>query len=90
MSCERLTVVHIFRLWSKVTEGIKEKNLEKATESKTAIEDAQRQRVKEREEKEETWQPKYFVQKGEKFYPNVEALPQEMQLEAVRKYFSSI
>lgn len=90
MSCERLTVVHIFRLWSKVTEGIKEKNLEKATESKTAIEDAQRQRVKEREEKEETWQPKYFVQKGEKFYPKVEALPQEMQLEAVRKYFSSI
>lgn len=73
-----------------MTEGIKEKNLDKATDSKTAIEDAQRQRVKEREEKGETWQPKFFIQKGEKFYPNVEALPAEMQIDVVRKYFESL
>lgn len=73
-----------------MTEGIKEKNLDKATDSKTAIEDAQRQRVKEREEKGETWAPKYFVQKGEKFYPKVDALPAEMQAEVVQKYFASI
>lgn len=61
-----------FRLWSKVTEGIKEKNLDKATESKSAIEERQRALAKEREEKGETWTPKYFVQRGEKFYPNIE------------------
>ncbi|UZJ54675.1 hypothetical protein CBS101457_003995 [Exobasidium rhododendri] len=78
------------RLWSKVTEGIKEKDLDKATDSKTAVEDAQRQRVKEREEKGETWRPKYFVQKGEKFYPIVSALPEQMQTEVVKKYFESV
>lgn len=78
------------RLWSKVTEGIKEKNLDKATESKTAIEDAQRQRVKEREEKNETWQPQFFVAKGEKYYPKIEALPEEMQAEPVKNYFDSL
>jgi hypothetical protein len=76
-------------LWAKVTEGIKEKNLDKATDSKTAIEDAQRQRVKEREEKGETWHPKYFIQKGEIFYPNVSALPAEVQSDVVKKYFES-
>ncbi|PWN37785.1 Oxysterol-binding protein [Meira miltonrushii] len=77
------------RLWSKVTEGIKEKNLDKATDSKSAIEEAQRQRGREREEKGETWQPKYFVAKGEKFYPIVDALPEEMQSDVVKKYFSN-
>ncbi|CEH14170.1 Oxysterol-binding protein [Ceraceosorus bombacis] len=76
------------RLWSKVTEGIKEKNLDKATESKSAIEDAQRQRVKEREEKGETWQPRFFVAKGDKFYPKIDALPEEMRPDVVTKYFS--
>jgi oxysterol-binding protein-related protein 8 len=60
------------RLWSKVTEGIKEKNLEKATTHKSAIEDAQRKASKEREEKGETWTPKYFTQKGEKYVPKME------------------
>lgn len=78
------------RLWSKVTEGIKEKNLDKATESKTAIEDAQRQRVKEREEKDETWTPKYFTLKGDKYFPKMDALPEQMQLEVVKKYFASL
>lgn len=62
----------IGRLWAKVTEGIKEKNLDKATEAKTVIEDAQRQAVKDREEKGEKFEPKFFVQRGDKFYPKVE------------------
>lgn len=60
------------RLWSKVTEGIKEKNLEKATTHKSAIEDAQRKANKEREEKGETWTPKYFTQRGERYFPKME------------------
>lgn len=72
--CISLThaMLHAHRLWSKVTQGIKEKNLELATEAKSAIEDAQRQAVKEREEKGETWQPRFFVAKGDKFFPKIE------------------
>ncbi|CAO1613428.1 unnamed protein product [Sympodiomycopsis kandeliae] len=65
------------RLWAKVTEGIKEKNLDKATEAKSAIEDAQRRRTKEREESGSSFKPRFFIQKGEKFYPNLEALPSD-------------
>ncbi|KAK0568803.1 Oxysterol-binding protein OBPa [Tilletia horrida] len=76
------------RLWSKVTEGIKERNLEKATEAKTAIEDAQRQAVKRRDEKGEKWVPKYFTAKGERFYPNIEALPEELRPQVIVDYFA--
>ncbi|GAA5954637.1 hypothetical protein JCM21900_006088 [Sporobolomyces salmonicolor] len=48
------------RLWSKVTSAIKAKDLDAATEAKTAIEDAQREAAREREEKGETFQPKFF------------------------------
>lgn len=65
------------RLWAKVTEGIKEKNLDKATEAKSAIEDAQRKRVKEREESGEVFKPRFFIQEGEKYIPNLEALPSD-------------
>ncbi|PWN25595.1 Oxysterol-binding protein [Jaminaea rosea] len=65
------------RLWARVTEGIKEKNLDKATDAKSAIEDAQRQRVKEREEKGEVWKPRFFEQVGDKFVPKLEALPSD-------------
>ncbi|MCO5571905.1 hypothetical protein L7F22_025654 [Adiantum nelumboides] len=60
------------RLWSKVTEGIKEKNLEKATENKSAIEEAQRKANREREEKGETWRPKLFTPRGDQFVPKME------------------
>lgn len=65
------------RLWSKVTEGIKEKNLDKATDAKSAIEDAQRKRVKEREESGSVFKPRFFTQEGEKYIPNLEALPSD-------------
>jgi len=76
------------RLWAKVTEGIKERNLEKATEAKTAIEEAQRQAVKRRDEKGERWQPKYFTAKGERFYPNISALPEALRPPVVQEYFA--
>ncbi|PWN52897.1 Oxysterol-binding protein [Violaceomyces palustris] len=79
------------RLWSKVTEGIKEKNLDKATESKTAIEDYQRQLAREREEKGETWQPKYFVLKGDRYYPKIDsALAIEYRPQVVADYFAQM
>lgn len=65
------------RLWAKVTEGIKEKNLDKATEAKSAIEEAQRSKVRERDERDERWKPRFFVQHGEKFFPKLEALPSD-------------
>ncbi|KDN45068.1 Oxysterol-binding protein [Tilletiaria anomala UBC 951] len=78
------------RLWSKVTEGIKEKNLDKATEHKTTIEERQRKANKEREENGETYKPRFFVQKDDKFYPQVDALPEVFQAEPVIKYFSTM
>lgn len=69
------------RLWSKVTEGIKEKNLDKATDAKSAIEDAQRSRQKEREERGEAFKPRFFVAVGsngnEKYKPKLDALPSD-------------
>ena len=65
------------RLWSKVTEGIKEKDLDKATESKSAIEEKQRALAKEREESGATWEPRFFVQKGDKYYPKMDAMPSD-------------
>lgn len=67
------------RLWSKVTAAIKEKNLDKATEAKSAIEEAQRQRVKEREERGEEFKPRFFIlgKDGERYRPNLQALPSD-------------
>ncbi|CAD6915589.1 unnamed protein product [Tilletia controversa] len=76
------------RLWSKVTEGIKERNLEKATDAKSEIEDAQRQAVKRREEKGETWQPKFFVARGERFYPIIDNLPEDLRPQVIVDYFT--
>ncbi|TKY88149.1 hypothetical protein EX895_002859 [Sporisorium graminicola] len=77
------------RLWSKVTEGIKEKNLDKATESKSAIEEKQRALAKEREESGAAWEPRFFVQKGEKYYPKIDALPSDdYRPQVVVEYFA--
>lgn len=77
------SLTHPCRLWAGVTEGIKEKNLDKATDAKSAIEDAQRKRVKEREEKGSVWKPRFFIEKsdgrgGTKFVPNFDAYEEEV------------
>lgn len=71
-----LTISHPVRCATPA--GIKEKNLDKATDAKSAIEDAQRQRSKEREEKGEPFKPRFFVQVGEKFVPKLDALPSDL------------
>ncbi|ORY88999.1 hypothetical protein BCR35DRAFT_190219 [Leucosporidium creatinivorum] len=57
------------RLWSGVTAAIKKNNLDAATESKSTIEDAQRNDVREREEKGESWAPRFFELKGGEWRP---------------------
>lgn len=52
------------RLWAKVTAAIKAKDLDAATDAKTAIEETQREAARERESRGESWQPKYFKPTG--------------------------
>ncbi|CAH7688287.1 hypothetical protein PPACK8108_LOCUS23230 [Phakopsora pachyrhizi] len=60
------------RLWSRVTRAIKKKDLDLATEAKTAIEDFQRDRAREREEKGERWEPVFFKLVDEEWKPKFE------------------
>lgn len=53
------------KLWSKVTQALKKKDLDSATEAKTAIEDFQRDRAREREEKGLKWESVFFVEEGD-------------------------
>ena len=63
---ERLT-----RLWSALTEAIQHKDMEKATTSKTAVEDAQRERRRRMEEHGETHVPKFFELKNDHWVPKI-------------------
>jgi len=58
------------RLWSKVTAAILAKDLDAATTAKSAIEDHQRELAHQREQKGETFVPKYFKLVGDEFQPN--------------------
>ncbi|KAF8114019.1 hypothetical protein N665_0043s0088 [Sinapis alba] len=53
-------------VWSKVSEGIVNKDWERAREAKKAVEEKQRKSLKEREVSGESWVPKHFslVKKG--------------------------
>jgi len=53
------------RLWKDVTYYLKSKQVDKATESKTFLEQRQREGAKERAEKSTKWQTKYFAESGE-------------------------
>lgn len=48
------------RLWKDVTFSLKQKNVQKATESKTLLEQTQRNDARERQEKSIKWDAKYF------------------------------
>ncbi|KAM0262495.1 hypothetical protein ACHAQJ_001749 [Trichoderma viride] len=48
------------RLWSGVTDAILSKQYSKATEVKVALEEAQREKARKREQNNETWQPVFF------------------------------
>ncbi|XP_059460467.1 oxysterol-binding protein-related protein 4B-like isoform X2 [Corylus avellana] len=47
-------------VWSELSQGILSKNWEKAREEKKAVEEKQRELLRERESKGETWVPKHF------------------------------
>ncbi|CAH2304969.1 oxysterol-binding -related 11 [Pelobates cultripes] len=53
------------RLWTHVTEALKEKNIEKATEHKRALEERQRAEERLRVETETSWETKYFMKEGD-------------------------
>lgn len=55
------------RLWRYLTEAIKNKDMNAATEAKTVVEDAQRDAVRLREENGETWVPRFFELKGDEY-----------------------
>ncbi|BGP42036.1 Oxysterol-binding protein OBPa [Rhodotorula kratochvilovae] len=78
------------RLWSRVTAAIKAKDLDAATDAKSAIEDAQREAARERDAQGEGWAPRFFkpTGKGGEWRP-VFNLPQgdkPSQREAVRAW----
>jgi len=53
-------------LWGKVTEAIHAKQFSRATTLKQELEEAQREKARERERKAESWQPVFFVQATDK------------------------
>ncbi|KAI8092953.1 uncharacterized protein BX664DRAFT_328581 [Halteromyces radiatus] len=55
------------RLWSKLTEAIKNRDMDGATDAKTSVEDAQRQLAKERETKGIQWKPQFFEEHYDDF-----------------------
>lgn len=62
------------RLWRDVTYYLKSKQMDKATGGKTFLEQRQRQEAKERVEKGEKWQTKYFSSSGEQTWTYVNKL----------------
>lgn len=48
-------------IWGKVNENILNKSWDKANDSKTAIEEKERELVRSRKSKGEVWVPKHFV-----------------------------
>ena len=50
------------KLWLAVTHAINNDDQVAATEAKTHLEEAQRERAKERKSNNQEWIPKYFVQ----------------------------
>jgi hypothetical protein len=59
------------RLWSALTDAIQQKDMEKATTSKTAVEDAQRERRRRMEEHGEKHVPRFFELKNDHWVPKI-------------------
>ncbi|OLY83217.1 Oxysterol-binding protein-like protein [Smittium mucronatum] len=62
------------RLWNETTISIKKRDLDRATEEKTKIENKQRQDAKDRQEKGITWTPRFFNMDPDtgNFHPKVD------------------
>lgn len=53
------------RLWQHVTEALRQKDIEKATEHKRVLEERQRTEERHRAETETPWRTRYFDREGE-------------------------
>lgn len=78
------------RLWAEVTKAIQNKDMNAATEHKTAIEDAQRRATREREENNLDFVPRFFAydETVGRYVPRIKALPASFQAPAVMAYFA--
>ena len=77
------------RLWLKVTEGIMSRDMNKATEAKSAIEDGQREDAQEREKQGIMWKPKFFALHNDRYIPVLASLPEEYRPAAAIKHFNT-
>lgn len=59
------------RLWHKLTQAIEAKDMEAATRAKTAVEDAQRDLRRRRDESGEIFVPRYFELRGGRWHPKL-------------------
>jgi hypothetical protein len=59
------------RLWAALTEAIQQKDMERATIAKTAVEDAQRGRRRTMEERGEIHVPRFFEFNGDHWVPKI-------------------
>jgi len=75
------------RLWLEVTNAIVSKDMEVATEAKTAVEDAQRELRRQREESGEQHVPRFFEQRDGRWIPKL-TVPDDPHaaIEAVRHW----
>lgn len=78
------------RLWSKLTQAIIAKDMEAATDAKTAVEDAQREQRKRMEEKGEKHVPRFFELKDGRWQPRLK-IPTDPQeaINAVQEWIWS-
>lgn len=77
------------RLWLKVTEGIMSRDMNKATEAKSAIEDGQREDAQEREKQGIMWKPKFFALHNDRYIPVLGSLPEEYRPAGAIKHFTT-
>lgn len=55
------------RQWAALTEAIRKRDMDAATEAKTTVEDAQRRNAKFREDEGVEWRPRFFDTKNDDF-----------------------
>ncbi|WFD29157.1 hypothetical protein MSPP1_000162 [Malassezia sp. CBS 17886] len=78
------------RLWIKVTEGIKEKNMDMASDAKTEIEEGQREAARKREAEGAKWEPRFFVEHNNQYIPRLGRLGENYCPESAANYFKAL
>lgn len=66
-----LLTIALFSLWSKLTQAINSKDMEAATEAKSAVEDAQREMRRKMEESGQKHAPRYFQLRAGRWEPKL-------------------